>query len=145
MPCPHCGNHPPHAMVASPRVRPLLLGGFAALSMSVCLTTAARALPPELEGVRAPGSAKESPYASAKDDENDQDGSGLERPATPTEALGGRRVAGSRKDSPYASATDEQSVSVEPTLRQLWRLAIPVLLAGGSYAWLRRRERSDLA
>jgi hypothetical protein len=133
-------------MVASLRVRPLLLGACTALSMSVCLTTAARALTPELDGVRAAGSAKESPYASAKDEEHDQHSStGLHQPLTPTEALGGRRAAGSRKDSPYASAKDDQSVSVEPTLGQLWKLVIPVLLAGGSYTWLRRKERSDVA
>ncbi len=72
-----------NAMQASLRAGPLLLGACAALSMSLCLTTAAPAQTPELGGVRAPGSAKESPYASTKDDE------------APREASGGNHAASS--------------------------------------------------
>lgn len=132
-------------MVVRLRARPLLLGASAVLAISLVLTTAARALTPELDGVRVPGSAKESPYASARDEEQHPAGSGLHQPVMPTEALGGQRVAGSRKDSPYASAKDEQGVSPEPTQGHLWRLLLPVLLMGASYAWLRRTERSDSA
>lgn len=97
---------------------------------------------PTMEGTKAPGTAKESPYASAKDETNQGESA---EPGTPTEKLGGTKAAGSTKESPYASAKDEHSVVNEPTLGRLWGLLLPVGLAAGSYAYLRSRERGRLS
>jgi hypothetical protein len=87
-------------------------------------------------GKVAEGSRKESPYAAAQDE------TGAPQPSSPdpTRSLQGKLAEGSQKDSPYAAAKEVGSSSLEPTLSRLWRLLVPLLLAAGSYGWLRRRE-----
>jgi uncharacterized membrane protein len=119
--------------------RSIVLAACAAGSIAV-LTAGGAQASPTAEGTKAPGTAKESPYSSAKDETND--GAGQSEAGTPTDKLGGTKAAGSAKESPYAAAKDENTAALEPTLGKLWGLVLPVALAAGSYAFLRQRERA---
>jgi hypothetical protein len=127
-------------MATSAAARSLLLGACAGSLLVLGSLTASRAIDTPQDGVRAAGSAKESPYAAAKDET-------VEPAATAgagaLKALGGTRPAGSSKDSPYAAAKDEDHDSLEPTTHNLWRLVLPLGLAAGSYLWLRSRDHLE--
>lgn len=86
-----------------------------------------------LEGSKTPGSAKESPYAAAKDEEGSAKKSGA------IKKMEGTAAPGSEKESPYAAAKDDFSISPS-TLGQLWGLLLPVGLAVGSYLFLKARD-----
>ncbi len=129
-------------MVAFPSVRRVVLAACATTALGLCLSSQALAGPKTMDGVKAPGSAKESPYAAAVDSDGAKGPGASSKPKNPTEALGGTRAAGSSKDSPYAAAKDETSTT-EPTLKGLWALVVPIGLAAGSYIWLRSRERGS--
>lgn len=121
--------------------RSLLLGACAGGLLILGSTTAPSAVAAALDGVKAPGSSKDSPYAAAKDDT--QEPAAAAGTTSAIKAMGGTRAAGSSKDSPYAAAKDENQASVEPALANLWRLVLPVGLAAGSYLWLRSRDRLE--
>lgn len=116
----------------------LLLGACAGSLLVLGSFTASPVVANPLDGVKAAGSSKDSPYAAAKDESAQP---AVASGASAIKALGGTRAAGSSKDSPYASAKDENNATLEPTLTQLWALVVPVGLAAGSYLWLRSRER----
>jgi len=132
-------------MVVSRSVRRLLWGACAASALGACLSSPALAETKSLDGVKAPGSTKDSPYAAAVDADGAKAPGAASKLKTPTEALGGTRAAGSKKESPYAAAKDDSSITSEPTLKGLWTLVVPIGLAAGSYIWLRSRERSSLS
>lgn len=131
-------------MVASRSAQRFLLGACAAAALGLCLSSQAYAGTKTLDGVKAPGSTKDSPYAAAEDADGDKAPGATGKPKNPTEALGGTKAAGSTKDSPYAAAKDDSSITSEPTLRGIWTLIVPIGLAAGSYIWLRSREHSSL-
>ena len=86
-----------------------------------------------LEGNKAPGSEKESPYAAAKDEEGSAEKTGA------IKKLEGTAAPGSEKESPYAAAKDDFSISPS-SLGHLWGLLLPVGLAVGSYLFLKARD-----
>lgn len=121
-------------------VRSLLFGACVGGLLVLGSVPASRAVDNALDGVKAPGSSKDSPYAAAKDEAGEPAaGAG----ANAIKALSGTRAAGSSKDSPYAAAKDENLSSQEPTTTHLWRLVLPVGLAAGSYLWLRSRDHLE--
>ncbi len=132
-------------MVAFPSVRRVVFGACAASALALCLSPQALAGSKTMDGVKAPGSSKDSPYAAAVDADGAKAPGATSKPKNPTEALGGTKAAGSTKDSPYAAAKDEGSFTNEPTLKRLWTLVVPIGLAAGSYIWLRSRERSSFS
>lgn len=132
-------------MVVSRSARRVLLGACAASALGLCLSSQTLAETKSLDGVKAPGSAKDSPYAAAVDADGAKAPGATSKLKTPTEAMGGTRAAGSKKESPYAAAKDDSSITSEPTLKGLWTLVVPIGLAAGSYIWLRSRERSSLS
>ncbi|MEB3350888.1 MAG: hypothetical protein VKM01_01025 [Cyanobacteriota bacterium] len=122
--------------------RSLLLAACAAASLGLCGAASANPATETLDGTKAPGTTKESPYAAAKDETKE----GADKDtATPTEALGGTKAPGTTKESPYASAKDETDPTLEPTLGKLWGLLLPVGLAAGSYVFLRSKEKAGRA
>jgi hypothetical protein len=130
-------------MVASRSAKHFFLGACAAAALGLCLSSPAHAGTKMLDGVKAPGSTKDSPYAAAVDADGDKAPGATGIPKNPTEALGGTKAAGSTKDSPYAAAKDDSSITSEPTLKHIWTLIVPIGLAAGGYIWLRSRERSS--
>jgi hypothetical protein len=132
-------------MVAFLSIRRVVRGACAATALGLCLSSQALAGPKTMDGAKAPGSTKDSPYAAAVDADGAKAPGASSKPKNPTEALGGTKAAGSTKDSPYAAAKDDSSITSEPTLKGLWTLVVPIGLAAGSYIWLRIRERSSLS
>ena len=132
------------AMVATRSAQRFLLGACAAAALGLCLSPQAHAGNKTLDGVKAPGSTKDSPYAAAVDADGDKAPGATSKSKNPTEVLGGTKAAGSTKDSPYAAAKDDSSITSEPTLKHIWTLVVPIGLAAGSYLWLRSRERSSM-
>jgi hypothetical protein len=129
--------------ISAPSCSPLALMAAAGLGAAAvfCLGGAPRpaeaagvhsltlAAAPALDGTKAPGSKKDSPYAAAK-----------EETAAPTpEPLAGTKAPGSEKQSPYAAAKDTV-VALTPSLGKLWGLLVPIVLAAGSYLYLRSSE-----
>ena len=131
-------------MITTRSARRLLLGACAAAALGLCLSSPGHAATKTMDGVKAPGSTKDSPYAAAVDADGDKAPGAKANPQNPTEALGGTKAAGSTKDSPYAAAKDESSITNEPTLKRIWTLVVPIGLAAGSYIWLRSKEKSSL-
>jgi hypothetical protein len=85
-------------------------------------------------------SRKASPFAAAKDETDEEEGS------SPSAAVaGGPRATTTKKASPYAAAKDEMNLAFGPALGRLWLLLLPAGLAAGSYVYLRKREDGDLA
>jgi hypothetical protein len=133
-------------MVAFRSARRVLVGACAASVLGLCISSQALAgTNKTLDGVKAPGSTKDSPYAAPVDSDGSQAPGATSNPKNPTEALGGTKAAGSTKDSPYAAAKDDTSMTSEPTLKRLWTLVVPVGLAAGSYIVLRSRERGSIS
>jgi hypothetical protein len=93
-----------------------------------------------LTGTVKASSRKASPFAAAKDETADGEHASQAAPVA-----GGTQAPGSKKASPYAAAKDEMQLSFGPALGRLWLLLVPVGLAAGSYAYLRKREDGDLA
>ena len=89
---------------------------------------------PVLDGTKAPGTKKDSPYAAAKE--------GDAAPAP--EPLAGTKAPGSEKESPYAAAKDTV-VALTPNLGKLWGLLVPIVLAACSYLYLRSSEADPSA
>lgn len=132
-------------MVAFRSARRVLVGACAASVLGLCFSSQALAGSKTLDGVKAPGSVKDSPYAAAVDSDGAKAPGATSKPKNPTEAMGGTKAAGSSKDSPYAAAKDDTSITNVPTLKQLWTLVVPIGLAAGSYIWLRSRERGSFS
>lgn len=131
-------------MVAFRSARRVLVGTCAASVLGLCISSQALAGTKTLDGVKAPGSTKDSPYAAAVDSDGAK-APDATKAKNPTEAMGGTKAAGSTKDSPYAAAKDDSSITSEPTLKRLWTLVVPIGLAAGSYIWLRSRERGSFS
>ncbi len=89
-------------------------------------------------GTQAAGSEKQSPYAAAKD------AAGTTAPVRLAGEIDGTKAPGSKKASPYTAAKDTP-VLLSPSLERLWGLLIPLVLAGGSYGYLRSKEGKELA
>ncbi|MFS6825952.1 hypothetical protein [Cyanobium sp. ATX-6F1] len=89
-------------------------------------------------GTQAAGSEKQSPYAAATDD------AGSDAPVPLAGPIGGTKAPGSKKSSPYAAAKDSPLLG-SPTLGRLWGLLLPLVLAAGSYVFLRSKEGNELA
>jgi len=100
-----------------------------------CPFSASKGVLGTLEGTKAAGSEKESPYAAAKDEE----GAGAKTEAI--KKLEGTKAPGSEKESPYAAAKDDYNLS-PAALGHLWSLLLPVGLAIGSYLVLKKRENN---
>lgn len=107
----------------------LCLGSAPRPSEAAVLHRLTLAAAPVLDGTKAPGTKKDSPYAAAKE-------SGA---APAPEPLAGTKAPGSEKQSPYAAAKDTV-VALTPSLGKLWGLLVPIVLAAGSYLYLRSSE-----
>ncbi|MGB7566012.1 MAG: hypothetical protein WBM08_14835 [Prochlorococcaceae cyanobacterium] len=89
-------------------------------------------------GTQAAGSEKQSPYAAPTD------AAGSDAPVPLAGPINGTKAPGSKKASPYAAAKDTP-VLFSPGLGRLWGLLAPLVLAAGSYGYLRSKEGSELA
>ena len=73
-------------MVASPSAQKLLLGAFSAAALGISLSLPVHAATKTMDGVKAPGSTKDSPYAAAVDADGDKAPGAKANPKNPTEA-----------------------------------------------------------
>lgn len=89
-------------------------------------------------GTQAAGSEKQSPYAAPTDT------AGSNAPVPLAGPIEGTKAPGSKKASPYAAAKDTP-VLFSPGLGRLWGLLVPLVLAAGSYGYLRSKEGGELA
>ncbi len=106
----------------------LCLGSAPRPSEAAVFSRLTLAATPVLDGTKAPGTKKASPFSSAKDESS-----------APAQPLTGTKAPGSEKESPYAAAKDTV-LALTPNLGKLWGLLVPIVIAAGSYLYLRSSE-----